>query len=184
MPRKPKDLTGQKFGRWTVLEYVGNGKWLCKCDCGTERTVRANRLKSGASKSCGCLKDELSSERACKLHESIKGEKNPRYNPNLTDEERVSRRLDSKHKEWSKEVKEQANYTCDCCGKRGGKLHSHHLNDYHSNKELRYDVSNGVCLCNSCHREFHLDYMGNTSVSCYKEDYEDFKEIKNTYDIK
>ena len=33
------DLTGQKFGRWTVLERAFNGKrevyWLCQCDCGT-----------------------------------------------------------------------------------------------------------------------------------------------------
>lgn len=55
---KPKDLTGKKFGRWTVLE-IGTKKnnhirWLCKCDCGTIRLVVAESLVRGLSKSCGC----------------------------------------------------------------------------------------------------------------------------------
>jgi hypothetical protein len=60
---KYKDLTGQRFGRWTVLERVrrsephANGSWYdwkCLCDCGTERLVDAKDLTSGASRSCGC----------------------------------------------------------------------------------------------------------------------------------
>ena len=51
------DLTGQQFGEWTVLEYAGNGKWLCQCSCEnkTQREVLGKTLKNGASKSCGCL---------------------------------------------------------------------------------------------------------------------------------
>ena len=48
------DLSGQKFGRWTVISYAGKGKWNCKCLCGTEKVVRGTHMKSGASKSCGC----------------------------------------------------------------------------------------------------------------------------------
>lgn len=57
------DLTGRRFGRWTVIARVPlaqvtssgtrNG-WLCRCDCGTERVVQAGGLISGASRSCGC----------------------------------------------------------------------------------------------------------------------------------
>lgn len=52
------DLTGQKFHKLTVLKMNGKNKeilWLCKCDCGKTTTVRANNLKSGQVKSCGCL---------------------------------------------------------------------------------------------------------------------------------
>lgn len=53
------DLAGQKFGRLTVLERAENkGKsvvWLCRCDCGQETKVTPNHLKSGHTKSCGCL---------------------------------------------------------------------------------------------------------------------------------
>lgn len=54
------DLTGQKFSRLTVIGRAPNhGRrtmWNCKCDCGKEVTVRAENLRSGNSKSCGCLK--------------------------------------------------------------------------------------------------------------------------------
>lgn len=53
---------GQKFGRWTVVSREpkpgGNGggrRWLCRCECGTERYVKATSLASGKSKSCGCV---------------------------------------------------------------------------------------------------------------------------------
>ncbi len=53
---KRVDLTGQKYGLWTVIKYAGNSKWLCVCDCGTKRDVRSRYLLDGKSKSCGCLR--------------------------------------------------------------------------------------------------------------------------------
>lgn len=49
-----KDLIGEKFGKLTVIKYEGNSKWLCVCDCGKEKTTRADSLKNGRSTSCGC----------------------------------------------------------------------------------------------------------------------------------
>jgi hypothetical protein len=48
------DMTGQRFGRWTVVSYSALRKWLCRCDCGTERYVTGTTLRDGRSKSCGC----------------------------------------------------------------------------------------------------------------------------------
>lgn len=58
------DLTGQRFGRLTVIEFAGiskgrNAKWLCHCDCGSEVVVLSRSLKSGRTNSCGCLKLDL-----------------------------------------------------------------------------------------------------------------------------
>lgn len=62
MPKR-EDLTGQKFGGYTFLEYrytKNNSYWLCRCDCGTEKVVLASAIKNGTIKSCGCLaKDRL-----------------------------------------------------------------------------------------------------------------------------
>lgn len=60
------DLTGSIIGRWTVLERGGDGKfvhsrWRCRCECGTERTVSGANLRSGVSRSCGCLIRETNS---------------------------------------------------------------------------------------------------------------------------
>ena len=58
-----EDLTNKRFGKLTVLyslEERKNGHiiWHCKCDCGKERDVVAGSLKSGNTKSCGCLRKE------------------------------------------------------------------------------------------------------------------------------
>ena len=63
------DLTGQRFGRLVVLQLLdekrnGGRMWLCSCDCGTTKAIRNQQLKSGRSKSCGCLNKEITSARS------------------------------------------------------------------------------------------------------------------------
>ena len=58
-----KDLTGQSFGKLTVIQSLETGsrggiKWLCKCECGNEIVSRQKGLTSGNNKSCGCLRTE------------------------------------------------------------------------------------------------------------------------------
>lgn len=64
------DMTGQKFGRWTVIGFDCNKNrrtmWKCRCDCGTERSVEGARLRGGRSKSCGCLLRESTALRSRK----------------------------------------------------------------------------------------------------------------------
>ena len=50
-----KDLKNKRFGKLLVIEYNGNGKWLCQCDCGNQTIVRSDYLKSGHTQSCGCI---------------------------------------------------------------------------------------------------------------------------------
>lgn len=60
--RKKLNLTGQKFGKLTVLspaENIGSRTaWLCRCECGRETVVKTYHLRSGHSKSCGCTKSD------------------------------------------------------------------------------------------------------------------------------
>lgn len=55
-----EDLIGRKFGRLTVIgktgkKQFGNNVWSCLCDCGNIVDVGTGNLKSGNTKSCGCL---------------------------------------------------------------------------------------------------------------------------------
>lgn len=56
--RKKLDLTGQKFGKLTVLapaeNFNGRTAWLCQCDCGRKTVAKTYHLRSGHTKSCGC----------------------------------------------------------------------------------------------------------------------------------
>ena len=53
------DISGQKFGLLTVKTYDSNTRtWLCKCDCGKETKVTSYNLRSGHTKSCGCLRNK------------------------------------------------------------------------------------------------------------------------------
>lgn len=60
------DLTGQRFGRLTVLSRAPKPEgsastsafWNCRCDCGTEKIISGNVLRQGKAKSCGCLNSE------------------------------------------------------------------------------------------------------------------------------
>ena len=58
------DLTGQQFGRLTVVQRAETGKrghalWLCKCACGRETIVSSSSLRRGATKSWGCWHPEI-----------------------------------------------------------------------------------------------------------------------------
>lgn len=60
------DLTGQKFGRLTVIERaedyvcanIGYPQWLCRCNCGKETIVSGSHLRMGLTQSCGCYRRE------------------------------------------------------------------------------------------------------------------------------
>lgn len=53
---KRHDLTGQRFGRLVAVEYAGNSRWRCRCDCGGETMVLTGNLTHGHTTSCGCAR--------------------------------------------------------------------------------------------------------------------------------
>lgn len=65
---KTVNLSGQKFGRLTVVRLVEKTAdyatvWECVCECGTVKTVDRSNLTSGRTKSCGCLNSEVITKR-------------------------------------------------------------------------------------------------------------------------
>ena len=91
------ELTGQRFGRLVALEFVSTDRhhrrmWRCSCDCGGHHIVSANTLRSGDSKSCGCLStgparfEHGVAERKAVLCTSRASARDRGYAWNLTDE--------------------------------------------------------------------------------------------------
>lgn len=63
----PEDISGLVSGRLTAIVRWPNradNHWVCQCECGAITVVRAEHIKKEIVRSCGCLRRELSSERA------------------------------------------------------------------------------------------------------------------------
>lgn len=184
--KKIKDLTGQMFGRLTVVSFAGyydNGKkkrtkWNCKCSCnGNIDSYLQTNIVQGNAKSCGCLKAEGYEEKGKRLQEWHKSPENKEkfrklliqslkfgpehhcYNHSLTPEERESsRRRMPMYKTWCKTIYKKDNYACKKCNKKHCQLEAHHIKSYKLYPELRFDINNGVCLCTKCHLLLHQTY--------------------------
>lgn len=62
MPKARLMQSGARFDRLLVLKRVGtdpNSRWLCACDCGKKTVVVAGNLRSGNTRSCGCIQREV-----------------------------------------------------------------------------------------------------------------------------
>lgn len=72
-----KNLIGERFGRWFVIDTAEPKVtkdsrtlryWLCLCDCGTKRAVKEQSLKNGRSKSCGCYHSSVMHDIGTKIN--------------------------------------------------------------------------------------------------------------------
>lgn len=79
------------------------------------------------------------------------------------------------YRDWRKDVLERDKFTCIVCGDDNNDMHAHHLESFAKNKDLRFDVDNGVTLCILCHDpskvgSFHNVYgtINNTKSQFYE----------------
>lgn len=89
-------------------------------------------------------------------------------------------RNSSEYKEWRNNVFSRDDYTCQKCGKKGGNLNAHHIYNYSQFPNLRFDINNGITLCEDCHligrnNSFHTIYGEHDNN---KEQIEEFLEKK------
>jgi len=166
--RETRDMFGKRFGRLVAIypeeKRKDNGAivWLCKCDCGNTASVTAGDLRFGRTRSCGCLRAEMTA--------NCRGSKHPNWNPNLTEKERQKKRNYPEYREWRDAVFERDNYICQKCGERSGDLNAHHIESYDINKSLRTILENGITLCEDCHNNFHHIYgRGNNTREQFDE---------------
>jgi len=114
-----------------------------------------------------CYKDALS--------ENKKGENNYFWKGGINGENDTLRHR-REYKEWRTSVYERDDYTCQCCGIRGGKLNAHHINQFSDHPELRYNANNGITLCVKCHDSsesgsFHNIYGTHNTTSSQLREY-------------
>lgn len=84
------------------------------------------------------------------------------------------------YRDWRRKIFERDLYTCQCCKAKNGfgkyiRLEAHHIFDWKNNTKLRYEITNGITLCQNCHTKFHSLYgkKGNSDLQ--------LKEFLNNY---
>lgn len=157
--KRGKDLKRQSFGRLVALEVTEKREdncrvWICQCDCGETTEVPADRLISGGTRSCGCLRREVASERS----RNLTGPDHPSWVENpATEEEQYWLDRERSFRNWRPKVLDRDNRTCLRCS-AGYDLEAHHVLSFAEWEDLRLAVGNGATLCEECHRGFHSEY--------------------------
>lgn len=169
------DITGQRFSRLVAVRISGKDSknrkiWECICDCGATVHVKSNNLRTGNTESCGCLLLEASRRNLAISHARNRGPRNWRWNPKLTDDDRVGLRSGAII-EWRMAVYRRDDFACVLCAERGGRLCAHHLDSFAEHPAGRYDVNNGVTLCVRHHKEFHAA-RGGERFPCTRSDFD------------
>lgn len=104
MSAKIIDLTGSRFGRWTVISFDRKGArrelyWHCKCECGVEKSVNAGSLRNDSSTSCGCLTVERMKKNITHGH-SVGGKVTPEYEAWRHAKKRCFNKKDSRYSDY------------------------------------------------------------------------------------
>lgn len=158
---------------FTLLEdeYI-NCKTMMKyiCTCGRELETTLDIV----------LNSKISSCTKCK-GKKYSGELSSNWRGGIS-EERTNARKSKYYARWRRAVFKRDKYTCQCCGEIGGKLRGHHILSFAENKEFRYDIKNGITLCNKCHdpgqeNSFHSLYGNKNSTM---EQFEEFLSMYKT----
>lgn len=168
-----KNISGERFGRLLAIKPAGKrgGEivWECICDCGNTAIVRGSLLRGGNTLSCGCIHDYIRYMKSNK----VRGKDHPRWNDEITDEDRRLRRIRHKDNEFKFAVAKKYGNKCVLCG-TWKDPQVHHLDGFHWCKEGRDDIDNAVILCKKCHTNFHHFYGRGSNTA------EQFYEYENT----
>jgi hypothetical protein len=147
----------------TVLKKYGVGN-LFQLDWVKEKTKQTNLEKYGVEYSSQCpeIYEKIKqtnlkrfgfkyASQSPEIKEKVSGENNVNWKGGISSERnKIWRTLD--YKQWRKSVFERDNYTCQCCGdNKGGNLQAHHKYNFSEYLELRFEIDNGITLCDKCH---------------------------------
>lgn len=168
---RKEDITGQRYGCLTALEIdisKNNNKkrtyWICECVCGNQCSINITNLKNGNTTTCGDRSKHYSQEH----NGHWKGGITPKL---------ISARNCNRYDQWRDAVYKKCWYTCQCCGEYKEIIkNAHHIRNFASNEDLRYDKNNGILLCEQCHAfkipgSFHYVYGSKDNTPEQLEEY-------------
>lgn len=122
-----------------------NKRIIVKCDfCKKELSLIQYRFRNNEKHFCSVI---------CRQSFN-KGENNNKWKGGVTPINTAIRHS-LFYLEWRKQVFARDNYTCQKCGLVSGNIHAHHIKQFYTHPELRFELSNGITYCNKCHDKHH-----------------------------
>lgn len=172
---KKLDIPVRQGGEAIKTQWINNDKRKLQA---SETMKRNSKIadRSYMSTSEYRLKQSISKKGEKNGMYGMTKDKHPQWNANRTHEQRIKERKTFEVSQWRKSVFKRDDYICQCCGyDKGNILVSHHLYSYDEYEALRTDISNGVTLCENCHKDFHskCGYGSNT-----KEQFEEYLKTR------
>ncbi len=163
-------ICGEKVKR-TKAEFKNRPakNYYCSSECYHEKLKQGRGGFTKFTKKCkNCNKDFWITSRnkrtvkycseKCRKEGFPKKEEHNNFKKELDRSYRARHRLYYENTVWRNSVFKRDDYTCQVCNKKGFKIQAHHIENYSSNKEKRFDINNGVTLCIDCHKKFHKTY--------------------------
>lgn len=148
---RPSSLrTNNYCSVWCHDQHQVKGRpMICKV-CGKEYYRPPSQVRLRGSSFCSrvCMGKSLSI--------SQRGDKNSQWKNGISTENHRLR-ASKRWKVWREAVFTRDNYACQDCGARNGNgkavfLHPHHIKSFTHYPELRFEISNGITLCDNCHK--------------------------------
>ncbi len=151
---------------WEAQELFKPGEYRCNRSLSGQRFKNPELFRQRTSASAKMRTDQ---RRLGKKHtpasrlkisqttreNAVRGEKCHSYKDGKLTERR-GQRFSQEYKRWRYNVFSHDHFTCQQCGdKRGGNLIAHHIKPFADYPELRFEISNGITLCESCHDRIH-----------------------------
>lgn len=175
-----ESLEGQVFGRLTVVskkEGIGS-YWNCVCECGGTATPNSQRLKSGNTRSCGCIVKENAAEMSKRIAREYRISAGLDPDKSLTSEDHAQRQA---FKTVSKEIYKRDSHTCVLCSNTHCMLNAHHIETWASAPDLRFDKDNVITLCLSCHKKVHDGNYNKAPNAIYSILLKGYSKVINEY---
>ena len=150
------------------------------CDhCGVTFTKHVCKLRprNFCSKACygaSLVGSKRSDETRARMSEAQQGERSNTWKGGFSRAYRRGYRSEQ-YKRWRSAVFERDDYTCRECGARGSYITAHHIVPWVQSSELRYEVDNGITLCEPCHAKrdnyyVRLHHKTTKDVCCVRMD--------------
>ena len=153
MGKWKRELTGKERERLKEMSKLGGKAMSEKWKDPSFRKKTSTEFSRRSKKQWENMKEKMC-ESMRKPHPSQKGMLNHEWKGG-TGYHRSYAFSTSKYKDWRRNVFQRDDFTCQECGQVGGCLHAHHLIDWSKNKQLGYDIDNGITSCRDCHIELH-----------------------------